>query len=522
MRVATRTCSLLGMGLLLLGTIGCMDLAVENFTEPDRERALADTGDLEELVAGAFNSWWTSQSQSAGMGNSLSGLAMQHSQWAGNFAFGFLHQIPRPVLPNDPTATEYSNLAHNWEWNYRALSSIAIGLQAIAEGAPLPPAEELRLNAFAKFVQGLSHGTVALLYDQAFIMDETVEDATTLQLQPSAEVMEAAFGFFDEAIALASQSNFTIPSLWMSRQTTSDELVGIIHAYKARFRIGMARDPSEREAIDWNAVLSDLDQAMDGDFVMQIGGAFGHQVLFNGARCRWSQQQNWLRGMADQSGAYQEWASTYPITDRTPFVWVTPDQRFPQGSTLDEQRENPGMYIIVPGTRGMTCSLGDHFNGPAGGTWRWSNYRDDRHDGWLGAGSTGPAVEISQRELQLYRAEAYLRQGAEEAAAAIIDETRTTHGGLSSALENSECVPRMPDGSCGDIWEALKWEVRLETYQMGYGKAFWDARGWGDLIEGTLLEVPVPSRELTFQNLPSYTFGGGEPSSAPVGTYGFP
>jgi hypothetical protein len=70
--------------------------------------------------------------------------------------------------------------------------------------------------------------------------------------------------------------------------------------------------------------------------------------------------------------------------------------------------------------------------------------------------------------------------------------------------------------------ETLKWEHRLETYQMGYGKAFWEARGWGDLIEGTFLQVPVPQAELLFLGEAVYTFGGGQGSSAGRGTYAFP
>jgi hypothetical protein len=166
--------------------------------------------------------------------------------------------------------------------------------------------------------------------------------------------------------------------------------------------------------------------------------------------------------------------------------------------------------------------LGDHFNQAARGTWRWSNYRDDRFDDWILAGEVGPVVELSQRELRLHRAEAYLRLGNEAAAAAIIDETRSKNGGLGSAMLNEDCVPRLPDGSCGNILETLKWEHRLETYQMGYGKAFWESRGWGDLIEGTFLQVPVPSAELNFLGETSYTFGGAKPYSAPRGTYNFP
>jgi starch-binding outer membrane protein, SusD/RagB family len=505
-------------GLLFLGVAGCVDLDVVNNNSPDRARALADVGDIEQLIAGAFNSWWVSQSH-PGIHSALSVLAFQHSQWAGNFSVGTFNRIPREEVLNSTAGAGYTDFSRSWVQNYRALSAVRLGIQAVDEGANLG-ANEARARAFVKFIQGLGHGSLALLYDQAFILDETVVDLGALELKPYNEVMTAALKYLDDAIAIAQQNTFTVPAVWMSRQTTSNELVGIAHAYKARFRTQVARNPDERRAADWPQVVADLDKAITGNFIMIIGGAFDHTGLYNGTRCRWSQQFNFLRGMADQSGAYQSWIAT-PAAGRTPFVWVTPDQRFPQGTTLDEQRASPGKYVIVPGTRGLACGLGDHFNSPAAGTWRWSNYRDDRNDAWIAAGNVGPAIEISQRELRLLRAEALYRAGDLPGAAAIIDETRIASGGLGTSLLNEDCVPRLPDGACGGLLETLKWEQRLETYHQGYGKAFFESRGWGDLHEGTFLHLPVPAGELALIGKPVYTFGGGGTGSAPKGTYGF-
>jgi hypothetical protein len=48
------------------------------------------------------------------------------------------------------------------------------------------------------------------------------------------------------------------------------------------------------------------------------------------------------------------------------------------------------------------------------------------------------------------------------------------------------------------------------------GTAFFDARGWGTLVEGTPIHFPIPARELETLNLPAYTFGGiGGPDAAP-------
>jgi hypothetical protein len=65
----------------------------------------------------------------------------------------------------------------------------------------------------------------------------------------------------------------------------------------------------------------------------------------------------------------------------------------------------------------------------------------------------------------------------------------------------------------------MKWEKRVETSFTGYAQWFLDARGWGDLVEGTVLEWPVPWEELFARgNLTVYTTVN---SKAAKGTYGF-
>jgi hypothetical protein len=70
--------------------------------------------------------------------------------------------------------------------------------------------------------------------------------------------------------------------------------------------------------------------------------------------------------------------------------------------------------------------------------------------------------------------------------------------------------------------EALKYEKRMELALLPLGGWFFDARGWGDLLENTPLEYPVPVPELDARRLPYYNLGGGGKSSAARGTYGFP
>jgi hypothetical protein len=140
-------------------------------------------------------------------------------------------------------------------------------------------------------------------------------------------------------------------------------------------------------------------------------------------------------------------------------------------------------------------------------------------------------------EMDMLAAEGYLRLGQIAAAATLIDKYRVRNGlpalaGVATSITSpvpggSACVPRVPTGAgnvtaCGSIFEAMKWEKRLETMFTAWASWFVDSRGWGDLAEATALEYPVPYQELDARRKPIYDLGGlGGKSAATLGTYGF-
>jgi hypothetical protein len=227
----------------------------------------------------------------------------------------------------------------------------------------------------------------------------------------------------------------------------------------------------------------------------------------------WAQTSNFITGMADQSGAYQAWLAT-PLISRTPFLIQTTDKRFPRGGNATAQAQNPGTYIEYGGTRG-------HVRADRG-TWRWSLYRDSRLDDT--PGDQGASVLISGRDLRLLKAEGLFRTGDLAGTASIVNETRVPNsiGPTNAAGLNPTCTPRLPSGACGNLFEMLKWEKRMENYHQNFGAWYFDARGWGDLYRGTFLHFPVPARELQALGLPVYTFGGSAGGASPGSTYAFP
>ncbi|HEX7049187.1 MAG TPA: RagB/SusD family nutrient uptake outer membrane protein [Longimicrobiales bacterium] len=550
--------------VLFLGAAACADLDVTNLNDADAGRALTTAGDVESLVAGSFAQWWQGSARYEGPSFLLSAMSFQHSAWPANAGVYFYAGLPRPPIQNNQVHADYGNIEEAWNRNYKALSAIAAGLRAIDSDETI--ASELgaervrRVRAFGKFVQGLAHASLAVLYDKGFVIDETIatidESGNPADLgEPVSynEMMNAALGYFDDAIDLAGQGAFEepIPTTWMGVETTAEDLVRIAHSLKARFRAAVARTPAERQAVDWGLVLADVDEGIQADFTIPMNGddystPWTNDLVNYLGFAAWQQLTYMVLGMADTSGAYQAWLAK-PVVERRPNIDMdgdgteepvlirTPDHRFPQGVTLDEQRCNPGTIYTIPerdcDDDGKIDRPGFALNGnnwarPDRGTWRWSYYWNEA----LRAEHYGSAVPwplITMAEMNLLAAEARYWRNEPALAANLINITRTA-AGLQPTDENgtnTDCVPKLPNGSCGDLLEMLKWEKRLEVQFTGLYGAPWyfDGRAWGDLYLGTPVQFPMPSKELQGLGIPRYTFGGaGGEGAAPGSTYAYP
>lgn len=534
---------------LLFGVVGCADLAVENQNEPDAGRALGTAGDIESLIGGSYMNWYLANGAYEGMTMALGNMAFEYGSSAANAGAVFYSSIPRPEVVNGPSGTYYPNLAWVYERTYRALAAVSSGLNALEDpeiADELGSERVRRARAFGKFVQGLGHATLAVMFDKAFIIDETsvtIEDGVpvfTMEPSPYSQVMEAALDYFDEAIAIAKEGSFTIPVTWMSVEVSSDELIRLAHSMKARYRAAVARSPQEREAVDWRAVLADVEAGITGDFETDIVYVRSNwhsdmaQLYMSQYGASWAFTMYWIEGMADTSGLYQEWLSL-PVGARHPqdglskdFLIQTPDLRFPKGATIEEQAANPGKYYrIVTNSEGKPIFT-SQWARPDRGTWRWSFYDDTEsraHNAWL-HGTTTRIPEVLYRSQRLLAAEAHYWLGDLDLAANIINETRTENGlnATDASGTNTSCVPKLPNGDCGDLFEMLKWEKRMESKLLGimHAEGFFDSRGWGDLYRGTALHFPIPGVELQTLNLPAYTFGGGGEGSSPGSSYAWP
>lgn len=524
---------------LFLGAVlvGCMDLDVANPNAPDLEALFQDAGDVEKHLAGTFHLWHRIQTGSGLPPSILSSVSFQHT--TANVCEAPYGGIPRVPIGNTPSS-ECVEVATTWHSLHAILASVRDGL-AVLDSRPdfqaeLGPDREARIRAFARFVQGVTHGSVALLFDRGVLVTEAgpprgLVDAHTL--------MDGALAQLEEVASLADGAAWpAIPADWMSVEVTPTQLARLAHSYRARFRANVARTPLERTTVDWDAVRADAERGVTEDWLMAMGPTEGQAnwrspalQLLNSPSRRLTQASYFILGMADQGDGYSRWLAQ-PLWDRRPLapsdsgegeehlLLITPDTRFPQGTTHAAQLQSPGSMfeaqpVPAPG-----------WIRPDRGSWRWSLYRYHGGDAYsLAEEVHWPAMTVA--ELRLLRAEAFLRTGNSAAAAALVNESRVAHGlaPTDAAGANADCVPRLQDGSCGDLMEMLKWEKRLETYMAGAFLASWyfDGRGWGDLYAGTFLEFPVPCSELILLGEGCYTFGGtGSQSASPGSGYGWP
>ncbi|HSG47281.1 MAG TPA: hypothetical protein VLA43_05610, partial [Longimicrobiales bacterium] len=448
-------------------------------------------------------------------------------------------RLPRIGFINSISDGDYNYMTRSWFYSYRAIAAVADGLKSLAnpEIADQLDADEVAAaTAFAKFVQGMSHASVAVLFSKGFVVDENTDLTAPQDPLPYDELMEVAQGYFDDAIQLSSGASWTLPLNWMQAALTGPELAQVAYSMKARFAAANARTEAERQALNWTQIMGWIDDGIADDYTPFYDdyGGWSQDVLGYGTYHGWSQMAYFIYGMADQSGNYQTWNAaslaekSYNIGG-TDILIVTPDTRFPQGTTVAEQRADQGSYfrVNVPAETGGTWARPDR------GTWRWSWYKHSRGGEYWGlwpSGFTGDEevfdqAEIRMEEMNLLKAEGLYYQGDLAGAAALVNETRTAAGlnATDAAGTNTSCVPKLPNGSCGDLWEMLKWEKRLEnTFRgpLGVGWYF-DARGWGDLWKDTFLHLPIPCAEAqVLQLLPCESAGGpGGTDGAPLSTY---
>lgn len=491
MRTSVVATGLLGLTVLM----ACSDDTLVVTAPAPPALSMEAAAEVEAIVSGSMAPVWRA-SHGAIPGAALSTAADAHTSSWRNWGMLDAGAEPRAPLNVDPEY-RYNITEAPWTELYRALASARDVLTAIDAGVTLGEADAgtRRAVAFAKLVQGMALGELAELFSAAFILDEQADPSS---MSPSAypDVRAAALSKLDEALAVANTGEgFVIPAAWVGfdEDWDRDMFVRLVHSYRARITISVARTPQERASVDWAEVLDDLAQGItrdwagfyDGDY--EQNWAWGMDKLWAGVQPDWARLDYRTIGPADASGAWEAWINT-PPPDRRPFLIDTDDRRV-TGGLPDED----GLYVRFEASSTFRPERGmDHF----------SFYADARFAPLLETEGVGRYVDFPVKELDLIRAEALFHLGDRASAMELVNRSRA-RGGLppfsspgEPAPGGERCVPQRADGACGGLWEALKYEKRIELYHYGPFTEYLDDRGWGDLVPGTFREFPAVGASL--------------------------
>lgn len=504
--------------VLLLAAAACQDLDVTNPNLPDRIRATANPLATETFISSSFRTAWPVLGHDDYPSWALSTMAREITSGFADFGQLEVSSEPRSVWNNSPANTRSGVNRIPWFELYRTNSAVTDAIKAIDEGLVIEDSvRTIRAKAFAKFMQGVSHGYLGLYFDQAFISNEDLDvDTITVPVaRPYNEVVAEAIAMLNESITIAGQANFTLPAdAWFYTAMTRDQFVRLANSYIARLMVYSARTPAERQAVDWNAVLTRTSAGITTDFAPT--GVV--DVLWDDwkrltARVRTASRPSdfgrpsyWLIGPADSTNGWVNWVAT-ANDSRVAFQMRTKDRRI-QGTTGPA---SAGTY--------MGYNLNNIFAATRG-TYRYSWYFFKRYGlGTSWQDSPMPSMLVS--EMNLLRAEAYIRLGQPSNALPLINATRTANGQLPAVTvdgppNEAGCVPRKMAGGCGSLWDALRYEKGIEGLGVNGVNAYFDARGWGTLPQGTMIHFPIPGAELATLQFPNYTFGGAGVGSAPA------
>jgi len=539
-----KSISILASASLLVIAAACRsDLTVENLSNPDIERVFGTPASVEATIAAGYQTVHNSTSNQA-LWPETQMLGLETYSSLNNFNMGVRVSIPRNPLSNAVGSPSFNSEFTNTQKAARLMvNALDAHARLLKDGNTLgTPAQDLRARAFGWFVAGADLAWGAMIYDSAAVVSTGMPSDSIPPLSSAQDVVKAALVMFDSALAYATNpasagtGGFPLPATWLGGNAYSaTQFARLVRSYRARFRAGVARTAAQRNAVDWQKIIEDTEGGIQEDLLVSVGGSTGwsigdlSQIYVDPG---WGQISLMYFGMADVSGGYKTFIST-PLNQRNGFfLVVTPDKRWPAGATRAAQQTasvQPTSTASKPYISNRTVA------DVAGDGWGVSYYDFYRYKYMRNASNQGLYPEFMKAENDLLAAEAYIRTGDFAKAAAKIDLTRVANGGLpalSGVITNAtqqvpggaSCVPQVPIGgsvSCGTILEAMKYEKRIETAYSSFGRWWIDSRGWGDLIEGTAYEYPVPYQEMQSRQRPYYNLGGGFGSSATKGTYGF-
>ncbi|MCC6760753.1 MAG: hypothetical protein IT252_06030 [Chitinophagaceae bacterium] len=473
---------LFSAALLSALMVGCKkeELEVANENDPDFLKVYAKGEDVENVASGLFNTVFHGEHDFNGV-QMMMAVAADHvtCSW-GNAGMRDMSWEPRNNgWNNSPSYSNSGVLKATYDKMYSAISTSNLVLKAINGGVNIGDngVNNNRALAVARYIQGISYGNLALLFDKAHVVDEvTSVDGVLETAVPYSDVAKAALSYLDKAIALAGNS-FTIPASWFGTPAdlSSADFKKMCNTAAARILSYMPRNKTELAAVDWAKVKTYADAGITDDWKIVMDGTSkwyfeaGDYLTYPG----WGRTDMYVVNLMDNAQP-QHWddVASFP---------------HPPASTNPQDKRLLSDFEYLASNDFLA----------ARGYYHFSNYRNSRYDAVYVA-AIGEKPQVLKAENDMLRAEARAYTGDLAGAATIINAgTRVTRGQLPAVGAN-----------LADIVKAIHHERHVELFTTGMGVQFFEMRKQNLLQKGTPLHFPIPAKILElFKQTTFYTFG---------------
>jgi hypothetical protein len=490
----------------------CEDLEVENLNAAQIADVLANPGDFPGLIDGAYLTWWQGiQLNVPNMPVSVGAQGLS-SSW-GNWGMQDLGTIPRLPIQNTLTYNNRAFITTPWYNLNNALSQVnEVGrvLNDVFGGRAIDPVTGADVTqqvvANMKVVQGLTMGWLGLIFDQAFIADETVAapDLARLPLRPYRDVVNAAATKLEEAAAMfAANPNIVIRGI-SGYQMSGDQARRFCNSMAAKMLAYAARDAAEAQSqTNWARVLQLQNNGLNFDFSPFGDGNFWWtRILIQGQTPLWGRVSHRIIAMSEGANAGPTFnqADIDPNHPTAPYPWP--------GSLVGDTRTPVNLIprINPPRDRRLETDfryIGNNDFQAARGRYFFSSYAMNKYAYYL-VDFLGPMPHMTKFESDLLRAEALIRTGGSKTVAAdLINQTRVGRGQLA---------PVTGAMSDAQLLDAISYERIIEFGWDGALNSWFHRRIAANrqfqLHEGTARHLPIPAAELEVLGIPNYTFGG--------------
>src|SRR5258705_1827461 len=161
----------------------------------------------------------------------------------------------------------------------------------------------------------MRNGEGALMYAWVTIADPTLAPIEVPPLSGYSAAMVVALQQLDSAIVVANRARAAVtpplagsagflPVEWMrtaTAPTSFDNYIRLVRSTKARFRAGVARNATERAAVNWNEVVNDAANGITSDWVLDLSNNAGWRAQWlsqMAVASSWSAMRPAITGMA--------------------------------------------------------------------------------------------------------------------------------------------------------------------------------------------------------------------------------